>query len=148
MDKSRKREILRFIKFALFSASAGILEILAFTLLNELTPWGYWACYLPALVLSVVWNFTLNRRYAFRAEGSYTRQMVLVFLFYCVFTPVSTLLGDWLADTVGWNEYLVTALNMIANFVLEFLYDKLVVFRGKIDTNDVARRREASSVDE
>ena len=148
MDKSKKREILRFIKFALFSASAGIIEILVFTLLNELTPWGYWACYLPALVLSVVWNFTLNRRYAFRAEGSYTRQMVLVFLFYCVFTPVSTLVGDWLADTVGWNEYLVTALNMIANFVLEFLYDKLVVFRGKIDTNEVARRKEEASVDE
>ena len=148
MDKSKKREILRFIKFALFSASAGIIEILAFTLLNELTPWGYWACYLPALVLSVVWNFTLNRRYAFRAEGSYTRQMVLVFLFYCVFTPLSTLVGDWLADTVGWNEYLVTALNMIANFVLEFLYDKLVVFRGQIDTNEVARRKDGASVDE
>ena len=140
MEKSKKREIWRFIKFALFSASAGIIETLIFTLLNELTPWGYWACYLPALVLSVVWNFTLNRRYAFRAEGSYTRQMVLVFLFYCVFTPLSTLVGDWLADTVGWNEYLVTALNMIANFVLEFLYDKLVVFRGKIDTNAVARK--------
>ncbi len=148
MERSKKGEILRFIKFALFSASAGIIEFLTFTLLNELTSWGYWACYLPALVLSVLWNFTLNRRYAFRAEGSYTRQMVLVFLFYCVFTPVSTLLGDWLADTAGWNEYLVTILNMIANFVLEFLYDRLVVFRGKIDTNSIARRKNASSVDE
>ena len=96
----------------------------------------------------MVWNFTLNRRYAFRAEGSYARQMILVFLFYCVFTPASTLMGDWLADTVGWNEYLVTALNMIANFVLEFLYDKLVVFRGRIDTNAVARKKERASVDE
>ena len=141
MQTPKMREILRFIKFALFSASAGIIEILTFTLLNELIGWGYWACYLPALVLSVVWNFTLNRRYAFRAEGSYTRQMLLVFLFYCVFTPVSTLLGDFLAEGLGWNEYLVTALNMIANFILEFLYDKLVVFRGRIDTNDVARRK-------
>ena len=148
MDPNRRREIWRFIKFTLFSASAGIIEIVSFTLLNELTGWGYWACYLPALVLSVVWNFTLNRRYAFRATGSYARQMLLAFLFYCVFAPVSSLLGNWLADTVGWNEYLVTALNMIANFVLEFLYDKLVVFRGTVDTNDVARRKNASAVDE
>lgn len=148
MSKEKKREILRFIKFALFSASAGIIEIVAFTLLTEFSGWGYWACYLPALVLSVVWNFTLNRRYAFRAEGSYTRQMLLVFLFYCVFTPASTILGNYLAETLHWNDYLVTALNMIANFALEFLYDRFVVFRGQVDTNDVARRKEAASVDE
>ncbi len=152
MASEKRKEIFRFIKFALFSASAGIIEIVSFTLLNELAGWGYWACYLPALVLSVVWNFTLNRRYAFRAEGSYARQMLMAFLFYLVFTPVSTLLGDWLAETVGWNEYLVTALNMIANFVLEFLYDKFVVFRGQIDTNDIAKKGENAgknaSVDE
>ena len=141
MTSDRKKEIIRFIKFTLFSASAGIIEFVSFTLLNEFTGWGYWACYLPALILSVLWNFTLNRRYAFRAEGSYTRQMLLAFLFYLVFTPASTLLGDWLADGLGWNEYLVTALNMIANFVLEFLYDKLVVFRGMVDTNELARKR-------
>ena len=144
MDKNKKREILRFIKFALFSASAGIIEILTFTLLNELTAWGYWACYLPALVLSVVWNLTLNRRYTFRSDGSYARQVLLALLFYCVFTPVSTLAGDYLADTLGWNEYLVTALNMAANFVLEFLYDKFVVFRGQIDTNSIARKKQGS----
>ena len=148
MEKSKKREILRFIKFTLFSVSAGIIEILVFTLLNELSPWGYWACYLPALVLSVVWNFTLNRRYAFRAEGSYTRQMLMALLFYAVFTPASTLLGDYLADTLGWNGYLVTALNMIANFALEFLYDRFVVFRGQVDTNELARKKDAPSVDE
>lgn len=148
MGKSKKREILRFLKFALFSASAGIIEIGAFTLLTELTSWGYWACYLPALVLSVVWNFTLNRRYAFRAEGSYARQMLLAFLFYCFFTPASTILGNYLAETLGWNDYLVTALNMIANFALEFLYDRFVVFRGQVDTNEVARRKNAGSVDE
>ena len=148
MASEKRKEIFRFIKFALFSASAGIIEFVSFTLLNELTSWGYWACYLPALVLSVVWNFTLNRRYAFRAEGSYARQMLMAFLFYLVFTPLSTVLGDWLADDLGWNEYLVTILNMVANFVLEFLYDRFVVFRGQIDTNEVARRRSGASVDE
>lgn len=145
--KEKRRELLRAVKFTLFSASAGIIELGSFSLLTELIGWGYWACYLPALVLSVVWNFTLNRRYAFRAEGSYARQMLLAFLFYCVFTPVSTLLGSYLADTLGWNDYLVTILNMAANFVLEFLYDRYVVFRGQVDTNELARRKNAESVD-
>ena len=148
MPSEKRKEIFRVIKFTLFSASAGIIELLAFTLLNELTSWGYWACYLPALVLSVVWNYTLNRRYTFRSGCSYTRQMLMAFLFYLVFTPLSTVAGDWLAEDLGWNEYLVTALNMVANFVLEFLYDRFVVFRGQIDTNDVARRKEGASVDE
>ena len=148
MPSEKRKEIFRFIKFALFSASAGIIEFVSFTLLNELTSWGYWACYLSALVLSVVWNYTLNRRYTFRSGCSYTRQMLMAFLFYLVFTPLSTAGGDWLAEDLGWNEYLVTALNMIANFVLEFLYDRFVVFRGQIDTNDVALRKEGASVDE
>lgn len=147
MASEKRKEIFRIIKFTLFSASAGIIELLAFTLLNELTAWGYWACYLPALVLSVVWNYTLNRRYTFRSDCSYARQMLMAFLFYLVFTPLSTVGGEWLAEDLGWNEYLVTALNMIANFVLEFLYDRFVVFRGQIDTNEAARRKDAS-VDE
>lgn len=148
MASEKRKEILRFIKFALFSVSAGIIEFLSFTLLNELTSWGYWACYLPALVLSVVWNYTLNRRYTFRSGCSYARQLLMAFLFYLVFTPLSTVAGNWLAEDVGWNEYLVTALNMIANFVLEFLYDRFVVFRGQIDTNETARRKNGPSVDE
>ncbi len=148
MAASKKQEILRFIKFALFSASAGIIETLAFTLLNELTSWGYWACYLPALVLSVVWNFTLNRRYTFRSDCSYVRQLLLALLFYCFFTPASTLGGDYLADVLGWNDYLVFALTLISNFVLEYLYDRFVVFRGRIDTNDAARGKNPGSVDE
>ena len=130
-----KKELIRSLKFLLFSISAGVIELVAFSLLNELTHWSYWPCYLIALVLSVLWNFTLNRRYTFQSA------MALVFGFYCVFTPLSTLLGSYLADTLAWNEYLVTALNMAANFVLEYLYDRLVVFRKSIDTNALAQRK-------
>ena len=69
--------------------------------------------------------------------------MAKVFLFYLIFTPSSTLLGNWLAETVGWNEYLVTALNMVLNFVLEFLYDRFFVFRDSIDTNALAKKQQA-----
>ena len=137
---SKRKEVIRSLKFLLFSISAGIIELAAFSLLNELTEWSYWPCYLIALVLSVLWNFTLNRRYTFQSAGNVPRAMALVFLFYCVFTPVSTVLGSYLADTLLWNEYLVTALNRVSNFVLEYLYDRLVVFRTTLDTNSVAKR--------
>lgn len=142
-----RKETIRSLKFLLFSISAGIIELAAFSLLNELTRWSYWPCYLIALVLSVLWNFTLNRRYTFQSANNVPRAMALVFGFYCVFTPLSTLLGSYLADTLGWNEYLVTALNMAANFLLEYLYDRLVVFRGSIDTNALARKKQESRRD-
>ncbi len=133
-------ELLRTLKFLLFSLSAGIIELGAFSLLNELTAWSYWPCYLIALVLSVLWNFTLNRRYTFQSAGNVPKAMVQVLGFYCVFTPLSTWLGGYLADTLGWNEYLVTLLNMAANFILEFLFDRFVVFRDSLDTNSVAQK--------
>ena len=139
-----RKEVLRSLKFFLFSISAGAIELAAFSLLNELVGWSYWPCYLIALVLSVLWNFTLNRRYTFQSAGNVPRAMALVFLFYCVFTPASTVLGSYLADTLLWNEYLVTLLNMAANFVLEYLYDRFVVFRGTLDTNSVAQRKTAA----
>ena len=128
-----RKEFLRSLKFLLFSISAGVIEMGAFSLLNELTGWSYWPCYLIALVLSVLWNFTLNRRYTFQSASNIPRAMALVLGFYCVFTPLSTWLGHWLANGLGWNEYLVTAINMVANFVLEFLYDRFVVFRNSLD---------------
>ncbi len=137
-----RKEILRSLKFLLFSISAGVIEIAAFSLLNELTDWSYWPCYLIALVLSVLWNFTLNRRYTFQSVSNVPKAMALVFAFYCVFTPASTWLGHYLADVLEWNEYLVTAINMVANFVLEFLYDRFVVFRDSLDTNSVAKKAE------
>ncbi len=137
-----RKELVRSAKFLLFSLSAGLIEIGAFALLNELTSWSYWPCYLAALTLSVLWNFTLNRRYTFQSASNVPKAMALVFAFYCVFTPLSTWLGHWLADVLGWNEYLVTGINMAMNFVLEFLYDRFVVFRDSIDTNHLAKKAE------
>ncbi len=129
-----KKELIRKIKFTLFSISAGIIEILLFTLLNELTNLGYWICYLTALIASVIWNFTLNREYTFKSTANVPVAMIKVFIFYLIFTPTTTILGNYLVKTLSYNEYLVTGINMLANFVLEYLYDKYIVFRGKIDT--------------
>ena len=134
------KEVIRAIKFALISASAGIVEIGVFTILNEFTGLRYWPCYLTALIASVLWNFTFNRRYTFKSTKNVPRAMAMVFAFYLVFTPVTKILGDYLAETAGWNEYLVTALNMALNLVLEYLYDTFVVYRGDMDNNDIAQK--------
>ena len=93
-----------------------------------------------ALVLSVIWNFTLNRRFTFRSANNVPVAMLKVAVYYAVFTPLSTLLEKYLTETVGWNEYLVTLINMVLNFVTEYLFDTFVVFRGAIDTNDLAKK--------
>ena len=129
------KEFWRFLKFVLFSASAGLIEMGAFALLNELAGWPYWPCYLIALVLSVLWNFTLNRKFTFRSAANVPVAMLKVFGYYLVFTPLSTWLGDYLAEDLLWNEYLVTGINMILNLVTEFLFQKYVVYRGQIDNN-------------
>ena len=143
MAGNKKKELLRSLKFLCFSISAGVIEIVVFSLLNELTGWSYWPSYLIALVLSVLWNFTLNRRYTFQSANNIPVAMMKVALFYVVFTPVSTLLGNYLAEGLHWNEYLVTALNMVMNFVLEFLYDRFFVFKDSIDTNEAAKKQKS-----
>ena len=40
MTGEKKKEIWRVVKFVLFSASAGIIQIGLFTLLNELCKWS------------------------------------------------------------------------------------------------------------
>ncbi|MBQ6816607.1 MAG: GtrA family protein [Clostridia bacterium] len=128
-----KKEFLRVIKFTLFSISAGVIQTVSFTIMNEFIKWNYWVCYLTALILSVVWNFTLNRKFTFYSANNVPVAMLKVAAFYVVFTPLSTYGGNFLAVR-GVNEYIVLILSMLINFVTEFLYDKFVVFRGSIDT--------------
>ena len=141
MTQKKNREFWRIVKFVLFSASAGIIEMGVFALLNEWIRWSYWPCYLIALTVSVVWNFTLNRRFTFRSASNVPRAMALVLLFYCVFTPVTTLLGNYLAETLLWNEYLVTGINMLLNITTEYLYDRFVVFRKSLDTKTPVQKQ-------
>ena len=136
-----KKELWRTVKYLLFTASAGLIELGSFALMNELIGWGYWLSYLIALVLSVLWNFTFNRRYTFRSDADVPRAMTLVFLYYLVFTPLTTWGGEALTQA-GWQDWLVLGLTMLLNFVTEFLFQRFVVYRGKIDNNEVARRAE------
>ncbi|MCQ2548187.1 MAG: GtrA family protein [Clostridia bacterium] len=140
MEEGKKKEIIRILKFIGFSVSAGIIEIGVFTLMTEFSGLRYWPCYLTALVCSVVWNFTLNRKFTFQSANNVPKAMLLVLCFYAVFTPTTTILGDYLAETLLWNDYIVTGINMGLNISTEYLWDRFVVFRKTIDTNDVAQK--------
>lgn len=153
----KKKNFLQFIKFALFSASAGLIQIGSFTLMNEVivkTPFiqnainsnetfarimenEYGPIYLIALILSVLWNFTFNRKFTFKSAANIPIAMMKVLGYYAVFTPVSTLLGNYFtarfAETGG-IEYIVLAITMVTNMVTEFLFDKFVVFRNQENT--------------
>lgn len=128
-----KKEFLRAFKFLLISISAGVIQIVAFTLLNELVGINYWLSYLTGLVLSILWNFTINRKYTFKSANNIKIAMLLVFAFYVVFTPLSTWLGN-MCENGGVNEYIVLAVTMVLNFLLEFLYTRYVVYRNSCDT--------------
>lgn len=135
-----KKELLRSLKFLLISASAGIIQVATFTVLDEVLHLDYWLCYLVALVLSVLWNFTINRKYTFQSDANLARAMILVALYYCAFTPATTWLEHALTGK-GWNEYAVLALNMILNFVTEFLFQRFVVYGKNVDSKPVNSKK-------
>ncbi len=124
----KKQGIKQVVLYTLIAASAGIIQAGSFTLFEEVLHMPYWPSYLLSLVLSVLWNFTINRKYTFKSTSNLPKAMLLVALFYVVFTPLSTIVGDKLT-AAGWNDYLVLALTMIVNLVTEFLYQKYVVFK-------------------
>ena len=128
----KKQSMWQALKYTLFSVSAGVIQEASFILLyNVIFKEGmYDLCYLVSLILSIVWNFTLNRKYTFQSANNVVVAMLKVAGFDLVFTPLSTWLGQMVVDR-GWNGNLVQVLTMLANFVLEFLFFKYVVFRAK-----------------
>lgn len=156
-EKKAKGGVWQFIKFAFFSASAGIIQVLSFTLMSEviiklpalqnlmntnasfakIMSNEYGPMYLIALILSVLWNFTFNRKFTFKSANNVPVAMLKVFAFYLVFTPISTLLGNHFttkfADISAIN-YIVLGCTMACNMITEFLYDKFVVFKGSENT--------------
>lgn len=155
--KSGKKNAAQFIKFVLFSCSAGIIQAGSFTLMNEvliklsffqdlmannetfakIMSNEYGPMYLIALILSVIWNFTFNRKFTFKSAVNVPVAMLKVFGYYLVFTPVSVVLGNYFtAKYAGFAaiEYIVLGITMVCNMITEFLFDKFVVFRNQEGT--------------
>lgn len=135
MEKTNKKELLRIIKFTLFSISAGIIQIGSFTFLNEVVfKSGYWVQYLISVVLSVIWNFTLNRNFTFKSANNVPIAMIKTLMFYVAFIPVTTIGGELLEPYV--NEYIILIGTMLLNFALEYLYQRFYVFKDSIGTKE------------
>lgn len=129
----KSSSVWQVIKFTLFSISAGVIQTVSFALINELLHWPYWPAYLTALLLSVLWNFTLNRRYTFQSAANVPVAMAKLLGFYAVFTPLSTWLGA-VVEARGVNEYVVLIVTMLVNFATEFLFSKFVIYRNQENT--------------
>lgn len=127
-----KKQLWQAVKFTLFSISAGVIQVGSFAVL-EIFIKDYWIPYLVSLILSILWNFTLNRRYTFHSAANIPVAMAKVFGFYLVFTPLSTYLGS-VAEGCGVNDFVILLVTMVSNFVLEYLFCKFVVYRGQEDT--------------
>lgn len=136
---TKKETLIQVAKFVAFSMGAGIIQIVSYTIIHEVSGWEHWKCYLPSLILSVLYNFTVNRRYTFKSATNVPIAMLKVALFYCVFTPVSTYLGQ-LAANNGVNDFVVEAVTMGCNLVTEYLFCRFVVYNNSMNTNDIAKK--------
>lgn len=142
---SKKYVIIQAIKFTLFSMSAGLIQTGVFALLHDalanVLGWNYWPCYLIALICSIIWNFTLNRNFTFRSAANVPVAMMKILIYYCFFTPLSTLWGDAL-EKANWHPYLILFVTMFINLVTEFCVYKFVVFRNKENTLNKQEKKE------
>lgn len=130
---SKKENIIQVIKFALFSSSAGIIQMGSFALFMEVFGIKHMWSYLFSLVLSVLWNFTFNRKFTFKSAANVPVAMAKVALFYLIFTPVSTWWTNALSGHL--NEYVIQIGTMAVNLVTEYLYCRFVVYRNSMNTN-------------
>ena len=133
MKDNKNENLTHMIKFLLFSMSAGIIQAITFTILFEVAGFIYWPAYLIALILSVIWNFTLNRKFTFKSTANVPIAMAKIAIYYAIFTPLSTWWGDALTN-INWNAYLVLFLTMFTNLVTEFLVTKYIVYKNQINT--------------
>ena len=150
------KELWRAIKFTLFSISAGAIQIISSTILKLVLdsvidtnatvvfirqqPTSTFVADTVGLALSIIWNFTFNRKFTFKAASNVPLAMALAFLFYVPFYPFQTwyvpMVEENLASIGFWGYLIGLGTCMIINFVLEFLWQKFVVFRGKVDSNE------------
>ena len=129
---TKKESAIQALKFTIISMSAGLIQAGSFAIFDSVIKLGWQTSYLVSLILSVLWNFTINRKVTFKSSSNVPVAMAKVAAFYLVFTPATTALGNYLTGTLGWHDYIATGINMVLNLTLEFFYDKYFVFRDTL----------------
>lgn len=131
-ELSKKQQFIQFLKFLAFSISAGVIQFLSFSVLYEWTGWlEWWPSHLISVTLSVIWNFTFNRKFTFKSASNVPLAMILIIIYYAAYIPASVFGGNAL-EAIGWNGLLVEAIMMVINFITEFFWDKYIVFNDKV----------------
>jgi putative flippase GtrA len=143
---TKKQNYQQMFRFFWFSVSAGVIQTLSFTFLFEVFNLKYWVAYLPALVLSVIWNFTLNRKFTFKSVANIPRAMFKIAVYYAIFTPLSTWWGNAL-DLIGWNAYLILFVTMVSNLVTEFLVNRFFIYHNKMYTAEIKETMMAEEIE-
>lgn len=141
-DLTPKENMMQALKFTLFSISAGVIQIVSFTLFREVFQWTEWLAHLVSLVLSVLYNFTVNRKFTFKSVANVPVAMLKIAIYYVIFTPLSTW---WTAalNAAGWNAYVVEIGTMVLNFLTEYLVYRFWVYSGQMNNNDLAKKQHA-----
>ena len=160
--KQKRKTLVQAIKYACCTASAGVIEIVSYTVLYEVLPIDKavmidfithvelrnFVSTLIALTLSILWNFTINRKFTFKSAGNVGRAMFLAFLFYVPFFPFKLWFNGYMpsylaagaASAAGVTvveylekhviiNYAVEVCTMLINGVLEFCWQKFVIYR-------------------
>lgn len=141
---SGKETVIQIAKFVFFAMGSGIIQTVVFTLLNEKLNLDYWQSYLPAIILSVLYGFTVNRRYTFKSANNVPVAMAKLAFYYCIFIPTSTYLGD-LAEGAGVNEYIVLVVTMLSNLVTAFLVNRFWIYKDSMNTNKLAKKEKSKN---
>mgnify|MGYP001190367281 CR=1 FL=1 len=136
---SGMKAFLQFLKYTMFAASAGLIQTGVFELLDKVFRLKYWPAYLPALIASVLWNFTLNRKFTFKSANNVPIALLKVTLYYVIFTPLSTWWGAALTEDLGWNHDVVFFGTVLINFITEFIYSKYYTFKDKFIFHQTSR---------
>lgn len=143
-NKEKIRELIRAAKFTLISISAAIIDAGSFAILNKLLHIDIIFAQPISLILSVIWNFTINRKITFKSAANIKIAMLKVLGFYAVFTPLTTWFSTW-AVSLGVEELIVKAITMVLNLVLEYLFCRYIVFGSSCDTADNSEKKGENS---
>ena len=152
----KNSSVWQAVKYFLCAASAGLIQFVTFTILSTVFDktgvtasmgkmWFFgemdkslFTATTIALGLSIIWNFTLNRKFTFKAANNVPLAMGLAFLFYVPFYPFQTwyvgAVTGAIRDAIGqpeatWPSIIAEGTVMLINGILEFCWQKFVVFR-------------------
>ncbi|MDO5025763.1 MAG: GtrA family protein [Trueperella sp.] len=136
---------LQAVKFTLLSGTAAVVEAGSYALFLALDLMPVSWAQAISVALSVLWNFTLNRKFTFKSTGNVPFAMLLVSLFYVAYIPISSVLAG-LMDDAGMHPAVIKIIWLLINFVGEFIWWKYVVFGiGERWLDSITKRKAAKN---